>query len=192
MSLRDALLKAGAVDKKKVREVERSLKEDRKQQQGHRERKHVVETRERETAEAQRERELRERLEARKARESEREVLARAQRVRQILRHHGIQPAGGPARFHHRDADGVLLPRLELPWTLARGLRSGRMALAALRADYSDEVDYLLVPREVAERVHALEPGALVFFNAEAPDPADESEQLLDEHVDRTVLRPVV
>ena len=46
MSLRDAMLKAGVVDKKKVQDVNRQLKQERKADQGARERKAVVEAKE--------------------------------------------------------------------------------------------------------------------------------------------------
>lgn len=192
MSLRDALVKAGAVDKKKVREVERELKQERKQQQAHRERKHIVEAKAREEAREARERLERERLAARKAREQSHDAAARRQSIRQMLRHHGLQPAGGPARFYHRSHDGRLLLRLDLPWTLARALRIGGLGLAALENEYADEVVYLLIPRQVAERIASLDPSNLVFFNATPPDPADPAETLLDENVGRTVLRSPV
>jgi hypothetical protein len=80
MSLRDQLLKAGIVDKKKVQETNRALKSERKEAAGHRESREIKETREAAEAAAraaQAAAEAERRRAERKLREAEREIVAR-------------------------------------------------------------------------------------------------------------------
>lgn len=186
MSLRDALLKAGAVNKKAVQKTERELKQQRKQHQGARERKSEVEAREKAEA-AQREQDrlarAREAIARREsmAELSERARNARGVRVRQLLAAHGIEPQHGEVRFFVPSLDRTHLVRLELSWGLARALREGRMAVAAVERAYSDDPDYRVVNRLIAERVLSVDPRFIVFHNAEPPD--DEAERLLLDEV---------
>ncbi|MCP4808607.1 MAG: DUF2058 domain-containing protein [Proteobacteria bacterium] len=166
MSLRDALLKAGAVDKKQKRKVERDLKKSRKKSQGDRERAHVVRKREKAQARQEKERLKAERLKARKAREKGSAQEAAKLRVRHLIQAHGVHLKGGTGtRFYFPMMDGVTIGRLWTPWTIARSLRAGQSAIAALVVPYDDEVTYLVIPRDIALTIRASAPEQLVFFN---------------------------
>lgn len=186
MSLRDALLKAGAVNQKKVAEVNRELKHERKQAQAQRERRTVLEAEaERARAEAA-ERRKQEVLTARRERQAQQGAAAARLRTQQLIRRYHLRYREGPARFYHPDLGGRHLLRLDLPERLAQELRAGALAVAALQPSWGGEPDYHLIPREVALRIVEQDAGSVVFFNPQAPDPADPALQLLDEGVART------
>jgi uncharacterized protein YaiL (DUF2058 family) len=161
------------------RRVEQELKAERRQAQAQRESKNLVEARERAERD-QRQRELvARRLEERAERERLTRALAREEQVDQILSFHAFVYHPGPQPFWHRTLDGRFVHRLDLPERLAQDLRSGRAAVAARRR--LDEVDYVIVPRDVALRLTPLSPERVVFQNLHAPDPEDQAEKLLDE-----------
>ncbi len=176
VSLRDALLKSGAIDKKKLRETERELKRQRKQDEGSRDKKKRLQAQERAARQAESEARQAQRLEARKRHESESSKAAAALRVRHLVKAHAIQTrGGGGTRFYFPMLDGKTIGRLRVPWTVARGLRAGDYAVAALTNPYSDP-EYLIVDRVAAEKVHASSASTLVFWNQEpgsAQDPSD-------------------
>ena len=93
MSLRDQLLKAGIVDKKKVQETNRALKSERKEAAGHRESREIKEAREAAEAAARAAAlaaEADRRRVERKAREQAEEVAQRKRLVANLLRSHRI------------------------------------------------------------------------------------------------------
>jgi len=164
MSLRDALLKAGAVSKKRVKRTERELKKQRKKKQGAQDKKKLVQAREREAKQqeaARREAELRER----RARQRDRtEAEARTLRRRHLLEAHRIRLGTGKGTRFFFVHQGVV-KRLIVPWTIARGLRAGAYAIAVMEQPFSDD-DYVVLPAEVADRV----PEAVLFRNLEPGD----------------------
>jgi uncharacterized protein YaiL (DUF2058 family) len=186
MSLRDAMLKAGVVDKKKVQDVNRQLKQERKADQGARERKWILEAKEAEERQRAKEEHERQVIEARRAREAERGAQANALRVRQLLRRHRLHVREGGTAFYVRSLDGQKLLRLNLPVNIARDLRGGRLALAALEPSYGGPPDYFLITRDVALRVLESQ-GALPFFN-EHPAPDTPDQQLLQDEAQRAEL----
>lgn len=186
MSLRDAMLKAGVVDKKKVQDVNRQLKQERKADQGARERKAILEAKEAEERQRAREEHQRQVIEAKRARESERGAQANALRVRQLLRRHRLHVREGGTVFHAPSLDGQRLLRLNLPVNIARDLRAGRLALAALEPSYGGPPDYFLITRDVALRVLESQ-GELPFFNLH-PAPDAPEEQLLPDETTRPEL----
>ncbi|MCK6519223.1 hypothetical protein L6R46_29680, partial [Myxococcota bacterium] len=76
--------------------------------------------------------------------------------------------------------------RLNLPVNIARDLRGGRLALAALEPSYGGPPDYFLITRDVALRVLESQ-GALPFFN-EHPAPDTPDQQLLQDEAQRAEL----
>ena len=171
MSLRDALLKAGAVNKNQKREAERDLKKNRKKKQGERERAKVVKRREQEAARLARQEKESAYVAARKRREGESAAAAAQLRVRHLIQAHGVQVKGGKGtRFYFPMLDGVTIGRLIVPWSVARSLRAGQSAIAALVLPYDDEVDYRIVPRAVAEDIRRVAARQIVFFNETAGD----------------------
>jgi uncharacterized protein YaiL (DUF2058 family) len=176
MSLRDQLLKAGVVDKKKVAEVNRSLKDQRKQEQGQREARSVVQAREEAQRQATAAAERAARQAEQQAREAAREEAERQRTVGNLLRSHRLPDKRGPQRFYHRAPDGRTLLRLDLPESIAWELRRGRLAIAW--AGDPARPDILLVPSPIARRVAELHPGRVLFHNAEPPAWDDPSEEL--------------
>ncbi len=170
MSLRDALLKAGAVNQKQVRKANRDLKKKRKKEQSQRDKKRVVEARQQETRRDEKKQRQDERLKARKERQAATAASARALRTRHLLQAHAVGFRNGPVRFHHLDQEGRLALRMHLPWSLARGLRSGSYAVALLQRPFQDD-SYVIIDRETAEKV----PDALVFFNETSPPDTPEN-----------------
>ncbi len=176
MSLRDALLKAGAVDKKKLRQTERELKRQRRKAEGSKDKKKKLLAAERAEKQAAFEARQAERLAARKRHEGESARAAAELRVRHLVKAHAIQTrGGGGTRFFFPMLDGRSIGRLRVPWSVARGLRAGDYGIAALTSPFGDP-EYLIVDRQAAEKVHASSASTLVFWNQEpgsAQDPAD-------------------
>lgn len=175
MSLRDALLKSGAVSKKKVQQTNRELKKERKKKQAHREKKVVVETRQQQAEAAEKEARRQARLQARQESQAEASARGRALRVRHIVKGNAIQVRGGPVRFHHLDHERRLALKWNLPWSIAHGLRKGQYAIALLEQPYQ-EPEYVIIDRESALKV----PSALLFFN-EVPPPDEPEHALLED-----------
>lgn len=174
MSLRDQLLKAGLVDKKKHRQVNRELKKKRKKKQSKRDKKAVVEAREAEAQRIAREAEIARRLERKQQLEAEREEGERRRRVRNLLRAYQVRPKRGPVPFFHLTPDRGHAHRMWVPESWAWDLRKGALAIAWLTD--GDDPDYVVLPRAAAERVREHAPERILFFNDEAPpddDPAD-------------------
>ena len=170
MSLRDALFNAGVVDKKKVKKVNRDLKKKRKKKQAHREKKKVLEAREQQQRDADRQARHEARLTARQESRAEAETRGRALRTRHIVQAHTVNYRMGPVRFHHVDGEGRLALKLRLPWSIARGLKEGRYAVARLERPYLEDA-YVIIDRDAALRV----PEALVFFNESPPEDLPEN-----------------
>ena len=177
MSLRDQLLKAGVVDKKKVQEVNRDLKKERKETQAQREARAVVESREaaERQAAAQAERERRQAEKA--AREAAREAAERQRSVGNLLRAYRLPDKAGPQPFYHWAADRTHIHRLSLPESWAWDLRRGRLAVA-WSGEGPEDPQYLVLPRETAERVLLMDPARILFVNPAPPDPDDPSLEL--------------
>ncbi len=177
-SLRDQLQKAGLITRRDQRRVERELKEERRRKQGTREARAVVEARE-DAARRARQEEAREQyLAERAARRAVEEGAARELQVTHLLRHHALRLGSGPQRFWHRTLGGTHCHRLDVPERIAVDLTNGRLGIGAVPAH--GDVDYVVVPREVALRVRAIRPERIVFWN-ESPPPADDpAERLLD------------
>ena len=170
MSLRDALLKAGAVNQKQVRKANRDLKQRRKQKQSRRDKKQVVEARQEETQKSQREERQQERLKARRESQVETEARARALRTRHLIEAHTVGFRDGPVRFHHLDRERRVALRMRLPWSIARGVRSGAYAVALLQRPFLDDA-YVIIDRDTAEKV----PDSVVFLNEEPPPETPEN-----------------
>ncbi|HJN78072.1 MAG TPA: DUF2058 family protein [Myxococcota bacterium] len=164
MSLRDALLKAGAVSKKRVKKTERGLKEKRRAEQGQRDKKKQIRARERQEAEAARAQREASMRSARAQRRDRTEKEARALRTRHLLEAHRIQVRTGKGTRFFFAHEGVV-KRLIVPWTIARGLRAGVYAIALLERPYVDD-EYVVIPAATAEYVE----DEVLFRNLEPGD----------------------
>ena len=108
MSLRDALLKSGAVSKKKVKQVERDLKNQRKKAQGHQERKNAVAKREKAEARRLAAERRAERAAAVAERRDRSAEEARVLQRRHLLEAHRIQVRTGQGTRFFFAHDGVV------------------------------------------------------------------------------------
>jgi len=177
--MRDQLLKAGLVDKKKVRQTNRQLKNKRRKAQGSRASKKHVERAEQQAAEARKaERAGRVREERAKA-HARREQEAHRRAVQSWLRTHRVSMREGNQLFFHLAADRKKLVRCMLPESLVMELRRGRLAVA-WDGPSSRDPDYLLLPDRTAARIVELAPERLLFWNAEPPPDDDPAEQPYD------------
>ncbi|MBN1336132.1 MAG: DUF2058 family protein [Deltaproteobacteria bacterium] len=175
-SLRDQLLRAGIATARDRKRVERELKEERRRKQGSREARAVIEAREDQERRRREEEARQHRIAERAARRAAEEDAARELQVTHLLRHHALSFGSGPQRFWHRTLEGTHCHRLDLPEWIALDLRAGRLGIGALPV-YED-VDYVVIPREVAIRIRAIRPRRIVFWN-DAPPPDDDPAQRL-------------
>ena len=179
MSLRDQLLKAGLVNKKKVRQANRQLKKSRKKDQGERKSKKEL-ARAAQCAEAARQAELRAKVEAERTRR--RDARLREERRRAVktwLRTHRVPMRAGNQLFFHRSARGPRLHRCLFPESTVLELRRGRLAIAWDGPSSSDP-EYILLPDLTARRLLDLAPERLVFFNHAPPPDDDPAERPYD------------
>ena len=178
MSLRDSLLKAGVVNKKDAQRVELQLRAEKKAAVGNQISKAERERQEREEAErVRREREeelLARRREARARQEQEIRLMS----SRQILRSHSLRFRSGPQRFWYKAPVPPEIWRMDLPERIANDLRCGYLAIA-----WCDDQnpDVVVIDRKAAERVHAIRPELILFWNADGGD-RDPAEQLWKEY----------
>jgi|GEM_PF-2219813 len=182
MSLRDQLLKAGLADKKKVQQVNRELKQQRKQEQADLERKSVLKAREAEAARVAADARLAERQAARHAAEQRRELQDRRRQVANLTRAYRIRWRTGAHPFYLKGPDGRRLLRLTVPETIAMDLRAGLLAICWLGEDPSAPEELLVLPADAAARVELAEPGRRVFWNDAAPSSREPAEALLPTH----------
>lgn len=179
MSLRDQLLKAGVVDKKKVRDVNRELKDQRKKEQAQRESHRELAAREAAEKKKARDEEI-ERVRVERARrDAEREEQDRRRLVGNLLQAYKLPDRRGPQPFFHLTPDLRHTHRLHLPESYAWDLRKGALAVAWMGEDPEDP-DYVLLPAATARRVAAHAPERVLFLNQGPPDPRDPAERLAE------------
>ncbi|MFT5586461.1 MAG: hypothetical protein ACI9VR_004060 [Cognaticolwellia sp.] len=188
MSLRDALLKSGAVSNKQVKGTERRLKKERNQKQSSKEKAKLVAKRE---AKAQ----ANAQAEATQAKLEERIALAKieaavAQKLRLVHLIQGghLRLSGGPARFFFVGRDDKTVQRLWVPWMVARGLRSGALAIALMEQRHVED-SYVVIERALAEQVLGIQPRSIRFFNVTPPEDLPEL-SLLDDWLGEKARKP--
>ena len=144
MSLRDQLLKAGLVDKKRVKKANRELKKARRKQQSERQKKSVV----RAEQEAERAAEVSAKKQARRDRRLQSEVRQeqanRGRLVGNLVRSYGQTIPTGHQLFFCRPPTGPTLVRLKIPLEVAMELRLGKQAIAWTGP--ANEPDLLILP----------------------------------------------
>jgi uncharacterized protein YaiL (DUF2058 family) len=179
VSFKDQLLKAGIVDKKKVQQVNREEKEQRRAAQAQREARAVIEAQQAAEAQAAAEARLVVQRAEQRAREERRAALERARQLSDLLRAYRMPLREGKQLFFHRSADGERVVRQLLAESLAVDLRVGRAAVCWI-GPRPAEAEYVLLPREAADRVAGLAPERVLFLNPAAPPREDLSEKLYD------------
>lgn len=193
MSLRDALLKSGAVSKKQVSSTERRLKRERKKQQANKEKARLIAQREAKAKAEAQERAAQAKLAERIRLSKIEAAAARKLRLVHLIQGGHLRISGGPARFFFVGLDDKTVQRLWLPWQVARGLRAGALAIATLERRH-EEADYVVIERALAEQVRDIHPPALRFFNQSPPEDLPEL-GLLDDWVgekarEKTPIKP--
>lgn len=181
MSLRDALLKSGAVSKKQVKGTERRLKRERKQKESSKEKARLVAKREAEALAKAKAEAIQAKLEERIALAKIEAAAAQKLRLVHLIQGGHLRLSGGPARFFFVGVDDKTVLRLWVPWTVARSLRSGALAIAILQQRHVED-DYVVIERALAEQVMGLHPPSIRFFNATPPEDLPEL-GLLDDWV---------
>lgn len=181
MSLRDQLLKVGLTDKKKVAKANRKLKKHRKNDQAKRESKAEVRRSEERAAKAAAKTRQREAAAERNRLLAIQEAQAKQRMLRKVIRSYALAQREGPVSFWHRAPDGQTLLRLRLPESWALDLRAGRMAIAWIGPNRR-LFEVVILPRHAADRVAAVEPARLLFFNTTPPPDDDPADQVYGTH----------
>lgn len=179
MSLRDQLLKAGIVDKKKVARANRALKTDRRQDGAERESKKARKAREaadrarlHAESEARRRKEADDRIAAERGMEKRRIVSG-------LLRDHALPHRVGQQPFWFVTADRRTILRMEIPGSWAHDLRAGRLAIVWLGDDpHPEHAEHRVLRADAVERVRQHAPERLLFWNEAPPPDDDPAEQL--------------
>jgi len=187
VSLRDQLLKAGLASKKDVRRVNQELKAERKQDQGHRDKKREVVAAEEAAKKAAEEQALREKVAARKAHEANQEAHDKVHRVRQIVLGNRLGAKGGHP-FFHKCLDGRRVNRFYVSDRTAFALRCGDLAIAGLVEPDGTET-YHLLRRDAAHKLAAIAPEAVVFLVDDTTGISKPEEQFLERPWDAS-LKP--
>lgn len=177
MSLRDALLAKGLVDDKRARRLDREAKAERKAKQGNRARRREEEAAA-DAAEAARDEERRAQAQADRTTAAQaRDLHEHAHRVRRIVLDNRLG-GRGPIVFFHRIGTSARIGRLQLPEALARDLRVGRAAIAALPRD-GGGWDHHVVGERGARKLLEVAPETLVHWVDDERGTLDPSEVLL-------------
>ena len=174
MSLRDELMKAGLVSAERAKQLEADTRK-----QGYQRKKgqalaaedaaRQAEIRQRTEAEAARKRERDRRLnEEREAEKRRREQQARA---RQLLDAHRLNEPDAEIRYHF--PDGRVLRSVRVTPAQRKALAMGRMAIA--RGD-RHEFDFVLTPRDVAQKLAEFTPERVLLLYPESGDVEDEED----------------
>ncbi len=163
-SLRDELFKAKLVSDKDVSKARRDEHQEKKELG-----RKTVEEQKRKEQEA-REAEARARREEDKRREQSRRAEESKKesrfKVRDLARGAALPSArtGGTRRFYFV-ARSNLVPYLEVSQETGLDLEHGRLAIVEVEGKRRDRVDFVIVPRDAAERIQALDAEAVRFLN---------------------------
>ncbi|MEC7986319.1 MAG: DUF2058 family protein [Myxococcota bacterium] len=178
MSFNDKLFQAGLINKKQLRKMNQKSKLERKAKQGNKKKKKVLEA----ESKAKTRQEKQERLERlkkeRHAREQVHMAAARKRQVQQILNHHRLRFRKADFPFWHLTFDKKHAHKLWVPERTAWELRSGLYAIALMGDANAKEPAYVVIPRDIVERIVSLEPSRILFFNEKAPPKDDPAERL--------------
>lgn len=155
--IRDALRKAGLIDKKTEKRLEH---EERVRKKGLGRDGRAKERQD--AAAGHQQRQASTRQDVRQAQErhnQEQDGAAQRKRAVQRVVEEELRRTSGPLRFHYRDPNG-LLPFVPISEDIARRLESGTIGLVAKNAGH----DTALVPRDVAVELSRVLPERLLFL----------------------------
>ena len=162
-SLRDKLLKAGAVSKGQARHSKTESRQGKKKgreglqiaQSQEQSRKERFERTQQQQAEAARQRET--------ERQAQLEVQAHEQRVAQIIDRHGVTKVHGPDRLFYVALANRKIRKLSLCFAAADALIKGELGVAFAAHDPADELR--VIRAGAIERLLELQPQRVLFFN---------------------------
>jgi uncharacterized protein YaiL (DUF2058 family) len=179
MSLRDQLLKAGIVDRKKVRSANRDLKKKRREDQASRDSKKEIAAREAAEAAARKAAEEARRAQDAADRKAAETAMERRRAVERLLRDYSLAPRPGQQRFWFVTADRKTVLKLEIPLSWAHDLRAGALAIVWLGDDpHPERAEHRVFRGEAVARLRQHAPERVLFFNDAPPPDDDPAEQL--------------
>lgn len=187
MSLRDAFVAKGLVSKKKAKQVNRALKEERKRKQGQRKKKGAAAAEKRQQDEASKAEAKARRDADRDAAQSAREAHEHVHRVRRIILDNRLG-ARGPVPFFHRVGGGPAVRRMMVPEPMARDLRAGRAAIAGFTAD-SGFFEAHVVSDRAAKKLAEIAPESLMHWVRDAKKGLGDPSEVLGRLVGEVDLR---
>lgn len=161
-SLKDQLRKANLISKKKAKQLahEQRVKRKKLGKDGlQAEQEKLEEARKLEQQRARKR--AKEREAALRKQREEREQHAR---LRDLVKNAYLSKFGGPRRFFFVTRDRKV-PYLEVSDDMGRRLESGRCAIVEAPSDLPD--DFAIVPRDVAEKIQAIDRRAVLFLNGQ-------------------------
>ncbi|WP_282498746.1 DUF2058 domain-containing protein [Pantoea stewartii] len=167
LTLQEQLLKAGLVTSKKMDKVQRTAKKSRVQA---REAREAVE--ENKKAQIERDRQLSE--------QRKQAVLAKEYKaqVKQLIEMNRIVVAKGEIGFNFTDNN--LIKKIMVDKPVQTQLINGRLAIARLMAENSDEPHYAIIPASVADKIAQRDPGSIVLNSALSQDAQEEDDPYAD------------
>lgn len=165
--LRDKLLRAGLVDKRKARKAKTEARRKKKRAGGEKVARAEQEHRreqfgEKKRAEAERVRALQAEINEQRARQQ------RAEQLRHIIERNRLVKTGGDDQSFYFAGPDRHIRRLRTTFAVAQRLRDGQ--LAAVWAPYDAQRDFRLVDSATARRIEKLDAGYLLFWNEPGGD----------------------
>lgn len=167
LTLQEQLLKAGLVTSKKVAKVQRTAKKSRAQA---REAREAVE--ENKKAQLERDKQL---SEQQKQAALSKEYKAQ---VKQLIEMNRISIAKGDIGFNFTDNN--LIKKITVDKITQAQLISGRLAIARLLVDNSNESEYAIIPASVADKIAQRDANSIVLNSALSQEEQDEEDPYAD------------
>lgn len=167
LTLQEQMLKAGLVTSKKMDKVQRTAKKSRVQARAARE---AVE--ENKKAQLERDKQL---SEQQKKAALSREYKAQ---VKQLIEMNRIDISKGDIGFNF--TDGNLIKKIVVDKTTQAQLISGRLAIARLVVDNSNEIEYAIIPSSVADKIAQRDANSIVLNSALSQEEQDEEDPYAD------------
>ncbi|MBW1212189.1 DUF2058 domain-containing protein [Pantoea allii] len=167
LTLQEQLLKAGLVTSKKMDKVQRTAKKSRVQA---REAREAVE--ENKKAQLERDKQLNE-----QHRQAALSKEYKAQ-VKQLIEMNKIDISKGNIGFNFTDNN--LIKKIMVDKLTQSQLISGRLAIARLQADNSEESHYAIIPASVADKIAQRDANSIVLNSALSQEAQDEDDPYAD------------
>ncbi|MCH9268621.1 DUF2058 domain-containing protein [Pantoea ananatis] len=167
LTLQEQLLKAGLVTSKKMDKVQRTVKKSRVQA---REAREAVE----ENKKAQQERDKQLNEQQRQA------VLSKEYKaqVKQLIDMNKIDISRGDIGFNFTDNN--LIKKIMVDKPTQAQLINGRLAIARLQVDNSEESHYAIIPASVADKIAQRDANSIVLNSALSQEAQDEDDPYAD------------